>query len=445
MPTATLAPANTLDAAAIRDGFPLLARSIADPRPLVFLDSAASSQKPAAVIAALDDYYRHVNANVHRGIYRLSEAATEKYEAARRRVAAFINAASERECIFVRNTTEAINLVAQTWGRSTIGAGDLIVLSTMEHHSNIVPWQLLAAERGAQLAYIPLTDDHRLDMAAFADLMQREPKLVAVTHVSNALGTINDVATIARQARAAGATVLVDAAQSAPHLACDVQALGADFLAFSGHKMLGPMGAGVLYGKRDLLEAMPPFLAGGSMIRKVGLTESTWAEVPAKFEAGTPAVGDAIALGVAIDYLANLGMDRVLAHEQAVVGYALARLAEIPGITIYGPSDPAQRSGVISFNLEQIHPHDVASILDEENVAVRAGHHCAQPLLASLGVVATTRASFYVYNSEDDVDRLVAALWVADRTFHGPRTFASPWPPAAGDAPTPVARAGAHA
>ena len=330
-------------------------------------------------------------------------------------------------------------------GRSTIGERDLIVLSTMEHHSNIVPWQLLAAERGAQLAYVPLTDDHRLDMAAFADLMQREPKLVAVTHVSNALGTINDVGEIARQAQAAGAVVLVDAAQSVPHLALDVQALGVDFLAFSGHKMLGPMAVGVLYGKRALLEAMPPFLVGGSMIRKVGLTESTWAEVPAKFEAGTPAVGDAIGLAVAIEYLTNLGMDRVLAHEQAVVGYALERLTEIPGITIYGPKDPAHRGGVVSFTLDDIHPHDVASILDEENVAVRAGHHCAQPLMASLGVVATTRASFYVYNTEDDVDRLVAALWVADRIFHGPRSFASHWPAAAGDATTPVVMAGVHA
>ncbi len=445
MPTATLAPARTLDAAAIRDDFPLLARSTPDARPLVYLDSAASSQKPAAVIAALDHYYRHLNANVHRGVYHLSEVATEKYEAARRLVAGFINAASDRECVFVRNTTEAINLVAQTWGRTNIGEGDLIVLSMMEHHSNIVPWQLLAAERGAQIAYIPLTDDHGLDMAAFADLMQREPKLVAVTHASNALGTINDVAAIARQAQAAGATVLIDAAQSVPHLALDVQALGVDFLAFSGHKMLGPMAAGVLYGKRALLEAMPPFLVGGSMIRKVGLTESTWAEVPAKFEAGTPAVGDAIGLAVAIEYLINLGMDRVLAHEQVVVGYALERLIEIPGITIYGPKNPTHRSGVVSFTLQDIHPHDIASILDEENVAVRAGHHCAQPLMASLGVVATTRASFYVYNTEADVDRLVAALWVADRIFHGPRSFASHWTAVPGDAMTPVVMAGVRA
>jgi cysteine desulfurase/selenocysteine lyase len=387
------------------------------------------------VIAALDHYYRHLNANVHRGVYQLSEIATERYEAARHRVAAFLNAASPRECVFVRNTTEAINLVAQTWGRQHIGPGDLIVLSLMEHHSNIVPWQLLAAERGADLAYVPLTADHRFDMAAYADLLRREPKLVAVTHVSNALGTINDVAAITRLAHNAGATVLVDGAQGAPHLALDVRALDVDFLAFSGHKMLGPMAAGVLYGKRALLEAMPPFLVGGSMIRKVGLTQSTWADVPAKFEAGTPAVGDAIGLAAAIDYLTSLGMDRVLAHEQAVVGYALDRLAEIPGLTIYGPRDPAQRSGVVSFTVDDIHPHDIASILDAENVAVRAGHHCAQPLMASLGVVATTRASFYVYNTEADVDRLIAGLQVADRLFHGPRSSAGHHPAAASAAP----------
>jgi cysteine desulfurase/selenocysteine lyase len=441
MAAEVLAPARALDAAKIRDDFPILAGSAIDGRSLVYLDSAASSQKPAAVIAALDRFYRHLNANVHRGVYRLSELATAEYEAARRLVATFINAASDHECVFVRNTTEAINLVAQSWGRTNIAEGDLIVLSMLEHHSNIVPWQLLAAERGAELAFVPLTEDHRMDMAAFADLMRRQPKLVAVTHVSNALGTINDVAAITRQAHAAGATVLVDGAQSVPHLALDVQELDVDFLAFSGHKMLGPMASGVLYGKRALLEAMPPFLVGGSMIRKVGLTESTWAEVPAKFEAGTPAVGDAIGLAAAIDYLTALGMDRVLAHEQAVVGYALDRLSEIPGITLYGPEDPSRRSGVVSFTLEAIHPHDVASILDAENVAVRAGHHCAQPLMASLGVVATTRASFYVYNTEADVDRLVAALWVADRTFRGPRIFAGRWPTEAGNDATAGARA----
>jgi cysteine desulfurase/selenocysteine lyase len=413
------AQATPLDAVAIRADFPLLSQPAPDGNALVYLDSAASSQKPAAVIEALDAYYRTSNANIHRGVYRLSELATARYEEARQVVASFINAAAPRECVFVRNTTEAINLVAQTWGRQHVGAGDLIVLSVMEHHSNLVPWQLLAAERGAELAYVPLTNDHRLDLAAYEDLLKREPKLVAIAHVSNALGTVNDVAAIARLAHAAGATVLVDGAQSVPHLPIDVQALDVDFLAFSGHKMLGPMGSGVLYGKRALLEAMPPFMVGGSMIRKVGLTHASWADVPAKFEAGTPAVGDAIGLGAAIEYLTWLGIDRVLAHEQAVVGYALERLAELPGIVIYGPQDPAQRSGIVSFNLAGVHPHDIATILDAENVAVRAGHQCTQPLMDALGVVATTRASFYVYNTPEDVDRLVSALRLADRIFQG--------------------------
>lgn len=407
-----------LDAAAIRADFPVLNQPVKDGRPLVFLDSAASSQKPAAVIEAMDDYYRRYNANIHRGVYQLSETATARYEEARHLVAAFINAASPRECIFVRNTTEGINLVAQTWGRTNIREGDLIVLTVMEHHSNLVPWQILAAEKGAELGFVPLTADHRLDLAAYDDLLRREPKLVAVTQVSNTLGTVNDIADITRKAHAAGATVVVDGAQSVPHLAVDVQALDVDFLAFSGHKMLGPMGGAVLYGKRALLEAMPPYMGGGSMIRKVELTKSTWADVPAKFEAGTPAVADAIGLGAAVEYLTRLGMDRVLAHEQEVVGYALERLAEVPGIAIYGPQDPAQRSGVVSFNLADIHPHDVSAILDEENVAVRAGHHCTQPLMHVLDVVGTTRASFYVYNTKEDVDRLVDGLHKAYRIFN---------------------------
>jgi cysteine desulfurase/selenocysteine lyase len=418
--TAERPAATPLDAAAIRADFPVLNQP-APPggKPLAFLDSAASSQKPTVVIDALDDYYRRYNANIHRGIYQISELATGKYEEARHLYADFINAASPRECVFVRNTTEAINLVAQTWGRQNIKQGDLIVLSVMEHHSNLVPWQLLAEEKGAELAFIPLTEDHQLDMAAYATLLERGPKLVAVTHVSNTLGTINDVTTIAKQAHDAGATVLIDGAQSVPHMPIDVQAIGADFLTSSGHKMLGPMGSGVLYGKRALLEAMPPYMGGGSMIRKVELTHSTWADVPAKFEAGTPSVGDAIGLGVAVEYLTNLGMDRVLAHEHEVVAYGMERLAEAPGIKIYGPRDPKLRGGVISFNLGEIHPHDVAAILDGENVAVRAGHHCTQPLMRELGVIATTRASFYVYNTKEDVDRLLDALLVADRIFNG--------------------------
>jgi cysteine desulfurase / selenocysteine lyase len=418
MEKATTTETTPLDAAAIRADFPVLNQPARDGKSLVFLDSAASSQKPAAVIEAMDDYYRRYNANIHRGVYQLSELATARYEEARHLVAAFINAASPRECVFVRNTTEGINLVAQTWGRKNIHAGDLIVLSVMEHHSNLVPWQILAEEKGAELGFVPLTADHRLDMTAFDDLLRREPKLVAVTQVSNTLGTVNDVAEIARKAHTAGAVVVIDGAQSVPHLAVDVQALDLDFLAFSGHKMLGPMGGAILYGKRALLEAMPPYMGGGSMIRKVELTRSTWADVPAKFEAGTPAVADAIGLGAAIEYLTTLGMDRVLAHEQEVVGYALERLVEVPGITIYGPEEPAQRSGVVSFNLADIHPHDVSAILDEENVAVRAGHHCTQPLMELLGVVGTTRASFYVYNTTQDVDRLVEGLHKAYRIFN---------------------------
>ncbi len=407
-----------LDGAAIRADFPILNWPVEPGRQsLVFLDSAASSQKPAVVIDALDDYYRRYNANIHRGVYQLSELATSKFEEARHLVAAFINAASPRECVFVRNTTEGINLVAQTWGRRAIGEGDLIVVSLLEHHSNLVPWHLLAEEKGADIAAIPLTPDGRLDMAAFDDVLKREPKLVAVAHVSNGLGTINDVETITRKAHAVDAVVLVDGAQSVPHLPVDVQAIDCDFLAFSGHKMLGPMGSGVLYGKKVLLDAMPPFMGGGGMIRKVEIDRSTYADVPTRFEAGTPAVGEAIGLGVAAEYLTRLGMERVRAHERELLGYALERLAEVPGLTIFGPADPAHQSGVLSFALGDIHPHDVAAILDGENVAVRAGHHCNQPLMRELGVIATTRASFYLYNTPQDVDRLVGALHKANRVF----------------------------
>ncbi len=413
-PSTTAPP---LDTTAIRADFPLLTDRDAQGRTLAFLDSAASSQKPAAVIDALADYYRHTNANIHRGVYRLSEEATARYEQARHLVADFIGAASARECIFVRNTTEAINLVAQSWGRTQIHPGDLIVLTVMEHHSNLVPWQLLAAERGAELAHVRLTPTGELDLAHLDELLAREPKLVAFPHVSNALGTINDAATITRRAHAAGAIVLLDAAQSVPHLPVDVGSLDVDFLACSGHKMLGPMGSGVLYGKRALLEAMPPFLGGGSMIRTVGLHHSTWADVPAKFEAGTPAVADAIGLGVAVEYLTALGMDRVREHERELTGYALERLAQVPDLTLYGPADPARQAGVISFTLGEIHPHDVAAILDGEHVAVRAGHHCCQPLMTALGVVATTRASFSVYSTPEEVDRLVDGLHEVNRIF----------------------------
>ncbi|CAA9543326.1 MAG: Cysteine desulfurase _ SufS [uncultured Thermomicrobiales bacterium] len=415
MSTSTLV--TPLDAGAVRADFPILAETNERGQPLTFLDSAASSQKPAAVLDALDSYYRSYNANIHRGVYALSEKATARYEEARHLVADFIGAASPRECVFVRNTTEAINLVAQTWGRRHVGPGDLIVLTVMDHHSNLVPWQMLAEEKGADLAHVRITSDGRLEMDHLDELLRREPKLVAFPHVSNALGTVNDAAEIVRRAHAAGSLVLIDGAQSVPHLPVDVRVLDCDFLAFSGHKMLAPMGSGVLYGKRALLEAMPPFMGGGSMIRKVELGRSTWADVPAKFEAGTPAVGEAIGLGAAVEYLSALGMDRVRDHERELTAYALDRLAEVPDLTVYGPADPNQRSGAVSFTVGDVHPHDVAAILDGENVAVRAGHHCCQPLMRELGLLATTRASFYVYNTEEDVDRLAAALRKATAIF----------------------------
>lgn len=410
-----------LDGAAIKADFPILNQPAPDGRlPLVFLDSAASSQKPAIVIDALREYYETYNANIHRGVYQLSEIATTRFEGARRKIATFINARSARECIFVRNATEAINLVAQSWGRANITTSDLIVFTTMEHHSNIVPWQMLAQEKGAELGHVRVTPDGRLDMDHFDQLMAREPKIVAFTHVSNSLGTVNPAREMIANARAAGAITVLDAAQSAPHMAIDVQDLDCDFLAISGHKMLGPMSAGVLYGKRALLDAMPPFLGGGSMIRKVELETTTWADVPAKFEAGTPAVADAIGLGVAIDYLTGLGMDRVWEHEREIVSYALGRLHEIPNVCIHGPRESEDRSGVVSFSVGEVHPHDVAAILDEENVAVRAGHHCTQPLMRALDLVATTRASFYIYNDERDVDRLVQAIHRVNAIFGEP-------------------------
>ena len=408
---------NAIDWVRVRDDFPILASSGRRGQRLAFLDSAASSQKPEQVIAAVDRYYRETNANIHRGVYDLSERATAQYEAARHMVADFINARTAREIVFVRNTTEAINLVAQTWGRRNVHAGDLVVVTTMDHHSNLIPWQLLAEEKGARLEAARVNDDGTLDLEHLRELLAREPRLVAFPHVSNSLGTINPAAEIIRMAHDAGAVVVVDGAQSVPHMPVDVQALDADFLAFSGHKMLGPMGSGALYGKLSLLEGMPPFMGGGGMIRKVSLGRSTWADVPARFEAGTPSVGDAIGLGVAVEYLQAIGMDAVREHERALTAEAVARLRNVPGIQLFGPDDPDARAGVLSFTLGDIHPHDVAAILNEENVAVRAGHHCCQPLMERLGVVATTRASFYVYNVEEDVDRLVAGLERARAIF----------------------------
>ena len=412
-----------LDINQIRADFRVLTRSVHG-KPLVYLDNAATSQKPESVIQAMDDYYRRYNANIHRGVHTLAEEATAAYEGARRKVARFINAYSRREVVFVRNTTEAINLVACTWGRANVGQGDVIILSVMEHHSNLVPWQLLAGEVGARLEFIGLDPRGRLvldDLGRLLAEFAARVKLVAVSGMSNVLGTINPVASIARRVHGAGALFLVDGAQSVPHLPVDVQAIGADFMAFSGHKMLGPTGIGVLWARRKILQAMPPFLGGGDMIKSVHLRESEWNEVPHKFEAGTPNVAQAIGLGAAVDYLNGLGMENVHAHEQAVAAYALDRLATVPNLCIYGP--PAdERGGVVTFNLIRdgellIHPHDLASILDQEGIAIRAGHHCAQPLMEHYGVAATARASFYVYNVEAEVGKLVEGLLEARRVF----------------------------
>jgi cysteine desulfurase/selenocysteine lyase len=417
MNTSISTKTDPIDGAVIRADFPILNQAHEGRRRLAFLDSAASSQKPTAVIDALTDYYRHSNANIHRGVYQLSELATSKYEEARHLVAAFIGATSPRECLFVRNTTEGINLVAQTWGRANLNPGDLILVSYLEHHSNLVPWHLIAEATGARIAGIPLTADLQLDMAAFDDLLKQEPRLVAVTQVSNSLGIVNDVKTVAAKAHIAGAVVLVDAAQSAPHMAIDVRELDCDFLALSGHTMLGPMGSGVLYGKRALLDAMPPFMGGGGMIKKVRIDGSTYQDGPARYEAGTPAVGDAVGLGAAVEYLNALGMDHVRAHELELLDYAMNRLDDVPSLVQFGPRDLAVRSGVISFTIGDVHAHDVAAILDGENVAVRAGHHCNQPLMDHLGVTSTTRASFYVYNTREDVDQLIDGLHEVNRIF----------------------------
>ncbi|HEU5015035.1 MAG TPA: cysteine desulfurase [Roseiflexaceae bacterium] len=411
--TATL---DQFDILSLRREFPILQQEI-NGAPLAFLDSAASSQKPGCVIDCLEDYYRRYNANVHRGVYKLSEEATFAFERARGKVARFVNARSPKEIIFVRNTTEAINLVARAWGDANLKAGDRILLSVMEHHSNLVPWQMLAQRTGAQLDFLQIDGDGRLILDDLERLLTEQTKMVALTHQSNVLGTINPVQKIAARAHAVGAVMLVDGAQSVPHMPVDVQALGIDFLAFSGHKMCGPTGIGVLWGRRALLEAMPPFLGGGSMIKIVSLHETTYADLPARFEAGTPAIGEAIALGEACDFLSDVGMQRIHAHEIELTGYALERLAGVQGLTIYGPQDTSMRGGAISFTLDGVHPHDVAAILDGEGIAVRAGHHCCQPLHALLDIPATTRASFYLYNTPEEVERLVAALEKARQLF----------------------------
>ncbi|MGQ9907932.1 MAG: cysteine desulfurase [Candidatus Flexifilum sp.] len=411
-------PPAAFDVQAVRADFPILAQMHHDEVPLIYLDNAASSQKPDVVIEAMNTYYRTYNANVHRGIHKLSELATEAYEAVRPKIKRFINAASRREIVFTRGTTEAINLVAQTWGRANIRPGDVIVSTVMEHHANIVPWQMLAAEKNAIIRYVPTQADGTLDLDAYQHLLTAEPvRLVVVTYVSNVLGTINPIAEMVRAAHAAGALILVDAAQAAPHLPIDVRALDVDFLAFSGHKMCGPTGSGVLYGKLDLLEAMPPWMGGGDMISRVTLDGSTWNEVPFKFEAGTPSIAEIIGLGAAVDYLTGIGMEQIQAHERAIGAYALERLAEVPGLTVYGP-DASRKGAVAAFTLDRIHAHDLAQVLDAEGIAVRAGHHCAMPLHDHLGIRATARASFYLYNTEAEVDALIAALYRAKRLFH---------------------------
>jgi cysteine desulfurase/selenocysteine lyase len=406
-------------AATIRADFPILCQPARESRPAVaFLDNASTTQKPQSVIDTISDFYQRYNANIHRGIYELSEAATNAFEGVRKQAAQFINAASPREIVFVRNTTEAINLVAQSWGRANLKAGDRIALTAMEHHSNIVPWQLIAEERGAELVVIQVTPEGRLDPGSFELAMAKQPKLLALTHVSNAVGVANPVASLIARAHAAGALVLIDGAQSAPHMPVDVQDLDCDFFAFSGHKMLGPTGVGVLYGKKHLLDSMPPFMTGGSMIRKVTLEKSTWADTPNKFEAGTPAIGDVIGFGAALTYLEAIGMEHIRELEQALGEYLLEALKRVPGLTVVGPDIMEDRTAVVSFTIDGLHPHDVASILDEDNVAVRAGHHCAQPLLEMLEVFTTTRASAYIYNTTDDIDRLATSLDRAYRVFH---------------------------
>jgi cysteine desulfurase/selenocysteine lyase len=401
--------------AEIRSQFPILARE-QDGQTLAYLDNGVTSQKPLAVIETLDRFWREQNANIHRGVYRLSEEATEMYEHARRVVAGRLGAGS-REVVFVRNATEALNLVAYSWGRQNVAEGDRILLTEMEHHSNIVPWYQLAVEKGAEIDWIPIDDDGRLDLDAYASLLERRPKLVGVTHVSNVLGTINPIRRITRMAHDAGALVAVDGAQAGPKLPLDVAAIGADFYAVTSHKMYGPTGIGALYGRRELLEEMPPFIGGGSMIRTVRRDEITWADLPAKFEGGTPAIGEAIGLAAAVEWLDAVGIEAAHAHEAELTAYALERLGEVPGLRIFGPPMGDDRAGIVSFELEGVHGHDVAEILDRHAVCVRAGHHCAQVLMDRLGVAATTRASFAVYNKREEIDRLVEALADARRIF----------------------------
>jgi cysteine desulfurase/selenocysteine lyase len=433
--TTTLA---LLDFEAIRHDFPIFERDFGGRR-LAYLDSAATALKPRVVIDAVDAYARRYSANVHRGIYTIGEEATAAYEAARRAVAAFINAPDPREVVFVRNATEAINLVAYAWGRSNIGRADTILLTELEHHSNLVPWQLLAQEKDADLEFVPFDEEGKLVLDTYEVLLRTRPRLVAFGHKSNGLGSLAPARRMVELAHAAGALALIDGAQAVPHLPVDVQALGADFYVFSGHKVLGPPGSGALWARRELLEAMPPFLSGGEMISSVHLRHTTFNDLPHKFEAGTPDIPAAIGLGAAVEYLGAIGMERVAAHEETLTAYALDVLPrEVPGITIHGPRTAAERAGIVTFTLPEAHPHDIATLLDREAVAIRAGHHCTQPLHDRLGLPATARASFSVYSSTDDIDRLAAGLRRVQRIFGGV-------PVAAPDASTSVHAALPHA
>jgi len=406
----------TLDTARIRKDFPILSRRVND-RSLVYLDSAATTQKPSQVIDAMSDFYQLHNASVHRGAYTLAEEATALYEGARQKVADFIDAGSSAEVVFTRGTTSAINTISYGWGLNNLKPGDRILLTEMEHHSNVVPWQIICRHTGAELVYLPITDDYLVDTSGLDSVVDHRTRVVAFSGMSNVLGTLGPVAELIEAARSVDAITIIDGAQLIPHVPTSVRDLGADFVAFSAHKMLGPTGIGALWGRMELLEAMEPAEGGGSMIREVELHESTWADVPQKFEAGTPPIAEAIGFGAAVDYLSALGMDQVRAHENEVTRYALDRMGEIPDLTVYGPDNIDFRGGVVSFTLADIHPHDLATILDQQGVAIRAGHHCARPLMRVLDVPATARASFYVYNTAAEVDSLVEALHEARRIF----------------------------
>ncbi len=405
-----------LDIEKIRADFPILEREVRPGVPLVYLDSTATSQKPIQVIQGMAEFYRQSNANIHRGIHTLAEEATAAYEAARQRVTDFIGAPSPRQVIFTRNATESINLVAATWGRANLKSGDVIILTEMEHHSNLVPWQILAAELDLHLEFIPVTREGLLDTDVYSSLLDLQPRLVAFTHMSNVLGTITPARDMIRMAHQAGVVTLLDGAQSVPHFSVNVQELDVDFMVFSAHKMCGPSGIGVLYGKRELLESMPPFLGGGDMIKRVSLRSFVPTELPHKFEAGTPAIAEAIGLGTAIEYLSQVGMEAIAAYEHEIVAYALERLEEIPGLHVFGPSAD-HRGGVVSFTLDGVHPHDISQILDRDGIAIRAGHHCAQPLHEKFNLSATARASFYLYNTREEVEKLVEGIYKVKHIF----------------------------